>query len=84
MGERTVGRVTHYYERVQAAAVSLTEPLRVGDHIHIVGHTTDLTETVDRIQIEHADVKEAQPGEDVAIQVSGRVRAHDEVRKIVD
>jgi hypothetical protein len=28
------------------AAVRLTEPLVVGDRIHIHGHTTDLVETI--------------------------------------
>ena len=84
MGERPVGRVTHHFGKIGAAAVSLTAPLRVGDRLHIVGHTTDLTMTVDRMQIEHKDVEEAKPGDDVALQVSERVREHDDVLKIED
>ena len=43
---------------------------------------TDLTMTVDRMQIDHKDVQRAQPGDDVAVHVPERVREHDEVRKI--
>jgi len=82
MGERTIGRIMHYFGRLGAAAVSLTDTLRVGDRIHVVGHTTDATMTVDRMQIEHKDVQAANPGDDVAVHVAERVREHDEVRKV--
>jgi hypothetical protein len=82
MGERSIGRVTHYFDRLSVAAITLTEPLRVGDRLRIKGHTTDLETTIDRMQVEHQDVQEARPGDDVAVHVQGKVRAHDEVFKI--
>ena len=82
MGERKIGTVTHYFGRIGAAAVALTEPLRIGDQIHVKGHTTDVTMTVDHMQIEHKDVSEAKPGDDVALHVAGKVREHDEVLKV--
>jgi putative protease len=80
-GERAVGHVTHYFGKLGVAAVVLTETLRVGDRVHIVGHTTDETMTVDRMQIDHQDVQVANPGDDVALHVTAKVREHDEVRK---
>lgn len=82
MPERTVGRVTHYFGKLGAAGLSLTEPLRVGDRVHVVGHTTDVTASIDRMQIDHKDVEVASPGDDVAVHVGAKVREHDEVRKI--
>ena len=82
MGERTIGRVTHYFGHLGVAAVALTDPLRVGDKIHVVGHTTDASMTVDRMQIEHQDVQVANPGDDVAVHVAEKVREHDEIRKV--
>ncbi len=82
MGERAIGRVTHYFGHLGVAAVSLTDDLRVGDKIHIVGHTTDATMTVDRMQVDHKDVQSAKPGDDVAVHVGARVREHDDVRKV--
>lgn len=82
MGERAIGKVTHYFGKIGVAGMSLTEPLRVGDSVHVVGHTTDLTMTVDRMQIDHKDVQEAKPGDDVAVHVTDRVREHDEVLKV--
>ena len=82
MAERTIGRVTHYFGHLGVAAVALTDALRVGDKIHVVGHTTDASMTVDRLQIEHQDVPIANPGDDVAVHVAEKVREHDEIRKI--
>lgn len=82
MGEHTIGRVTHYFGRLGVAAVSLTETLRVGERVHVVGHTTDETMTVDHMQIDHQDVQVASAGDDVAVHVAARVREHDVVRRV--
>ena len=46
-----IGRVTHYYSHLSVAAVALTSPLKVGDQIHIHGHTTDLVQTVGSLEV---------------------------------
>jgi putative protease len=79
MGERRVGTVTHYFDKLGVAAIDLTDKLRVGDRVHITGHTTDLTTTIDRMQVDHTDVQEAGPGQDVAAHVGEKVRQHDAV-----
>lgn len=82
MAEKVIGRVTHYFGKAGAAAVTLTEPLKVGDLIHIKGHTSDFTMTVDRMQVDHTDVPEAKPGDDVALHVTEKAREHDEILKV--
>lgn len=84
MPETAIGKVTHYFDRINVAALSLSAPLKVGDRIRFKGHTTDCTMTVDHMQIEHKDVQEAKPGDDVAVHVAERVRAHDEVFQVQD
>ena len=64
---------------VNAAAVKLRGQLRVGDAIHILGQTTDLHETITSMQVEHESIEEAGPNDDVAINVSNRVREGDRV-----
>lgn len=54
----------------------------MGDAIHIVGHTTDLCQHVKSLQIDYHAVREAVPGNDVALQVLDRVREGDRVFKI--
>jgi len=84
MPELLIGAVGHYYSRIDVAALTLEGTLRVGDRIHILGHTTDLTQVVDSIQIEHSSVDVGGPGADVAIKVAGKVRAGDKVYRVVE
>jgi len=72
-----IGRVTHYFGHLSVAAVSLTEPLVIGDRIHIRGHTTDVVETIASMEVDHRRVERAEPGDDVAINVQDHVREHD-------
>ena len=74
-----LGRVTHYYSHLSVAAVSLDAPLKVGDRVHIKGHTTDLVQAVDSMEVEHGAVDRAAPGDDVALKVMDHVREHDRI-----
>jgi len=84
MEEKKVGEVIKFFAKINVAAIRLSEgSLKVGDTIHIVGHTTDVTETVESMQIENKNVQEAGPGADIGIKVKGRVRESDIVHKVV-
>jgi translation elongation factor EF-Tu-like GTPase len=74
-----IGTVAHYFSHLSVAAVTLTDTLRVGDRIHIVGHTTDVEQTVDSMEVEHEKVDSAGPGDDVALAVADHVRDHDRI-----
>lgn len=85
MEEKKVGEVIKFFSKISVAAIRLSEgSLKVGDKIHIVGHTTDLSETLDSMQIENKNVQEAGPGADVGVKVKDRVREHDVVYKVVE
>jgi len=80
MGEMKVGVVTHYFGKLGVAAIKLTDgPLKVGDTIHIRGHTSDWVQAVNSMQIEHESVQEARVGDDIGIRVTDHAREHDEV-----
>jgi translation elongation factor EF-1alpha len=72
-----IGTITHWFGHLSVAAVRLTEPLAVGDRIHIRGQTTDLVETVSSMEIEHRKVDRAGPGDVVALAVAGHAHVHD-------
>lgn len=72
-----IGHVTHYFSHLSVAAVSLEQPLAVGDRIHFSGHTTNLVQTVESMEVDHQSVERAGPGDDVAIRVDDHVRDHD-------
>jgi putative protease len=81
-GER-IGVVTHYFSHLAVAVVKLeAATLRVGDTIHIRGHTTDFKQRVDSLEVNHAPVQEAGPGDDFGLKVREHVREHDVVYKV--
>ncbi len=82
--EKQVGRVTHYFGKVGVAAIELEDELRVGDTIHVKGHTSDWTQKVDSMQIEHQQVQEARAGDVIGIKVSEHAREHDVVYKVIE
>jgi len=85
MEEKKVGEVIKYFGKIGVAAIRLSEgSLKVGDTIHITGHTTDITQTIDSMQIENNNVQEAGPGADIGIKAKDRVREHDVVYKVVE
>jgi hypothetical protein len=82
MAEKRIGTVTHYFDRIGVAAVDLTDTLRVGDRVRVEGHTTKFEATIDKMQIDRKDVQEARPGQDVAVHLGERARAHDAIVKL--
>jgi translation elongation factor EF-1alpha len=80
MGETEIGRVSHYFNHVGVAAIEITAgELKVGDTIHIKGHTSDFTTTVMSMQIEHEQIQVAKPGDSIGVKVPEHVRQHDHV-----
>ena len=74
-----IGSVSHYYNLIGVAALTLIAPLHINDVIQIVGRNTELKQPVTSMEIEHSIVELASPGDDVAIKVNGRVRTGDSV-----
>lgn len=83
MPEVEVGTVSDFFSRAMAAGIELTGPLRMGEGIHIKGHTTDLTLTVSSMQVNNTPVNEGKAGDAVGIKVPDRVRRGDRVYKVV-
>jgi hypothetical protein len=80
-----IGIITHYFGKVGAGVISLESgKLRVGDMIHVRGHTTDFYERVNRMEIDHVPVEIAKPGQSVGVEITQRVREHDEVFRVSD
>ena len=77
--EKEVGKVFTYFNKIGVAAVKMEGKLKVGDTIHIKGHTTDFTQKVESMQIEGQNVEEVKEGDEVGIKVKDRVRPNDRI-----
>ena len=80
MEEVAIGTVEKYFGKIGVAAISITSgEMKVGDKIHIKGHSTDFEQSVDSMQVEHASVEMAGPGSEVGIKVKEKVHEKDTV-----
>lgn len=78
--EEEIGMIDHYYNNHHIAGIFVQNGrLKVGDRIHIKGHSTDLEETIQSMQVEHIDVREVGRGAHVGVPVHEKVRTHDHV-----
>ena len=79
MAEKEIGKISSYFSHVGVAAIKLSGSLKVGDKVHIKGHTTDFEVDVNNIQIERKEVKSAKKGDHIGIKVPEKVRPTDKV-----
>jgi translation elongation factor EF-1alpha len=82
--EVEIGSVSDFFARPVVAGIELTANLKVGDKIHIKGHTTDLELVVESMQIQNVNVTEGKPGDAVGVKVPDRVRRGDTVYKVTE
>jgi len=80
--ETKIGVVTHYYAHIGVAVIQLDQkPLRVEDRIHVKGHTTDFTQSVESMEVDHQPVTQVKAGEIFGMKVTQHVRVGDTVYK---
>ncbi len=73
--EILIGRVTHYFDKIKVAAITLTKTLKQGDELHFVGgEDTDFKQKASSLEINHVKVKRAKKGAEVGLKVNKKVR----------
>ncbi|MGD1119797.1 MAG: EF-Tu/IF-2/RF-3 family GTPase [Dehalococcoidales bacterium] len=82
MTEKEIGIISDFFAHVVVAGITLSGGLKVGDKIHIKGHTTDIEMDITSMQIDNKNVTEAKKGQSVGIKVPERVRQGDIVYKV--
>lgn len=75
--EKEIGRISHFFPKINVAVIELSDELSVGDKIIIKGSTTNFEQNVDSMQIEHENVNRANAGQSVGLRVKDRVREND-------
>ena len=78
-GEKFLGKVEDYFGKISVVALTLKEAVSVGDTVHLHGHTTDFTEEVKSMQIDHKPVQTARKKDAVGIKVGQKCRKGDNV-----
>jgi putative protease len=79
MSEKKLGVVTHYFNHLGVGIVKTSSPLKVGDKVHVKGHTTDFKQSINEMQLNHKSIDEAKKGQEVGIKIKEHVREGDEL-----
>jgi putative protease len=82
MAEKEVGKVTHYFSKIQVAGIELSDELAMGDTILIKGATTYFQQKVESMQLDNKDVKKGDPGQLIGVAVQEKARPGDTVYKM--
>lgn len=77
-----IGKITHYFGKIGVAVIKLSDTLKAGDNIRIVGGETDFTQSVESMEVEHQKVEEAKTGESVGLKVEQKIREGYSVYKV--
>ncbi len=77
--ETRIGYVTHYFNHLCVAVVSLTGRLSINDTLHITGHSSDFYQRACSLEVDHHRVDSAEPGALVALEVAEPAHEGDEV-----
>jgi translation elongation factor EF-1alpha len=81
--EEEIGHISHYFSKISVAVIEITAgSLKVGDTIHVKGHTSDFTQQVESLQQEHQSIPQAGKGSSVGLKVKYPVHDHDRVFKV--
>lgn len=79
---KLIGKVTHYFGKVEAAIIELSDGLKAGEKIRIVGGDTDFEQTVGSIEMDHKKINEAKSGDSVGVKMDQKVREGYKVYKL--
>ncbi|MGD8744488.1 MAG: U32 family peptidase C-terminal domain-containing protein [Candidatus Woesebacteria bacterium] len=83
MADFKVGKVTHYYDKIEVAIIELDSNLSKGDKIKFVRGGEDLFEqTVESMQVEHEKIETAKKGDVIGLKVDDEVKEGAEVYKL--
>ncbi len=78
-----VGKITHYFSKINVAVVELNGELKKGDRIKIKRKGgEEFEQEVSSMQIEHTPIEEAGPGDAVGMKVEQKVGVGDIVYKL--
>ena len=76
---KKIGKISHFYDKIGVAVITLTGPLSLGDTIKISGNDMEFTQTVTSMQIEHEQLKKAGKGQEIGLKIDQPVKEGDQV-----
>lgn len=79
---KPIGKISHYFSNISVAVIELTDTLKAGNTIRVVGGETDFTQEVDSMEVDHEKVETAKKGDSVGMKINQKVREGYKVYKM--
>ena len=79
---KLIGKIAHYFGNIGVAVIELTDALKIGETIRVVGGETDFEQVVDSMEVDHKKVDKAKKGEGIGMKINQKVREGYKVYKI--
>jgi len=80
--EKEIGKITHWYDKINVAVIKLTGGIKKGDKIKIKKGTEETEATVESLQIDRVDVEKGKKNDEVAIKLSQKAKEGSTVYKV--
>ena len=77
--DKPVGEVTHYYSNLGVAIVKFNQDMPAGKNLTFQGATTDFSQEVESMELDHKQVNTAPRDKEVGMKVGDKVREGDQV-----
>ena len=81
MADKKVGKVSHFYDKINVAVVDVLSPLKVGDTVKFVKEDSEFTQEITSMQFDHKEIKTAKKGDSIGLKVDSPVKPGFEVFK---
>lgn len=77
--DKPAGEVTHYYSNLGVAIVKFNQDMPAGKNLTFQGATTDFSQNLASMELDHKSVSMAPRGKEVGLKVKDKVREGDKV-----
>ncbi len=79
-----IGKINHYYPKINVATVKVVSDLEIGSKIAIIGKTTGIVnDKISSLEHKGKQIIKAQKGDEVGIKITSLVRKGDEIYKVI-
>ena len=82
LAKEEVGKVTHFFNKINVAVIELSAELKVGEKISIEGHGNAFEQNVDSMEIDRNKIESASAGQAVGMKTGQPVKEGDIVYKV--
>jgi len=83
MKKKLIGKITHFYPKINVAIVELSDALKQGEKILIEDHEQSFEQAVDSMQVEHENIPSAKKGQSIGLKVMQPVKEGAKVYKLI-